>query len=120
MTLNYPHDGSVVLKANVVVGGSIPSCEIATLPDGKTLLWKKIPHVRQKKIKMHIIKFLEGYFKLAKDLEHLSSLDGVTKRPYMSKFTISTFLVHNIVCSHINTPDHVVETNNVNANIMTC
>jgi len=35
MTLNYPHEGSVVPKANAVVGGSIPGREIVTLLDGK-------------------------------------------------------------------------------------
>jgi len=35
MTLNYPYEGLVVPKANAVVGGSIPSREIVTLPDGK-------------------------------------------------------------------------------------
>jgi len=35
MTLNYPHEGSRVPKANAVVGSSIPGCKIATLPNGK-------------------------------------------------------------------------------------
>jgi len=35
MTLNYPHEGLVVPKANAVVGGSKPVCEIPTWPDGK-------------------------------------------------------------------------------------
>jgi len=35
MTLNYPHEGLGVPKANAVVGGSIPDYKIATLPDGK-------------------------------------------------------------------------------------
>jgi len=38
-----------VLKANAVDGGSIPSHEIATLPDGKLCYGGKIPHVCPKK-----------------------------------------------------------------------
>jgi len=46
-------EGSVVPKANVVVGSLIPGREIATLHDGKLRREGKIPHVCQKnKIKM--------------------------------------------------------------------
>jgi len=45
MTLNYPHEGSVVPKANAMVGSSIPDPEIATLPNGKLRREGKIPHV---------------------------------------------------------------------------
>jgi len=48
MTLNYPHEGSGVPKANAVIGGLIPDCKITTLPDGKLLRGGKIPHVCQK------------------------------------------------------------------------
>jgi len=46
MTLNYPHEGSVVPKA--VIGSSIPGHEIVTLPDRKLRHGGKIPHVCQK------------------------------------------------------------------------
>jgi len=54
MTLNYPHESSVVLKANAVVGGSIPGREIVTLPDEKLCCGKKIPHVCQKRKKKKV------------------------------------------------------------------
>jgi len=56
MTLNYPHEGSVVQKANAVVGGLIPSHEIAILPDGRweNVLWVKNPSCVSKKIKTKI------------------------------------------------------------------
>jgi len=48
-----------VPKANVVVGGSIPGCKIATLPDGKLCHGGKVSHVCQKKIKLNF--FLENH-----------------------------------------------------------
>jgi len=54
MTLNYPHEGLVVPKANAVVGSSKPVCEIPTLPDGKLRRGGKIPHVCQKKTKVWV------------------------------------------------------------------
>jgi len=49
MTLNYPHEGLGVPKANAVVGDSIPSCKIATLPDGKLRCGGKNPSCVSKK-----------------------------------------------------------------------
>jgi len=51
MTLNYPHEGSVVPKANAVVGGSIPGCESPPCLIGKLRRKRKIPHVCHKKEK---------------------------------------------------------------------
>jgi len=51
MTLNYSHEGLVVPKANAVVGGLKPVCEISTWPDGKLQCGGKIPYVCQKKYK---------------------------------------------------------------------
>jgi len=48
MTLNYPHESSVVPKANAVVGSLILGCEIVILLDGKLCRGGKIPHVCQK------------------------------------------------------------------------
>jgi len=48
MTLNYPHEGLGVPKANAVVGGLIPGCKIATLPMGNFPVGEKIPHECQK------------------------------------------------------------------------
>jgi len=48
MTLNYPHEGSVMPKANAVVGSLIPGREITTLPDEKLRRRGKVPHVCQK------------------------------------------------------------------------
>jgi len=63
MTLNYPHEGLVVPKANAVVGGLIPGCEIATLSNGKLHLWGKIPHVCKKLKK--ILSLSNGPFTLS-------------------------------------------------------
>jgi len=50
MTLNYPHEGLGVPKANVVVGGLIPVCKIVTLADGKLRLGEKfLMCVKEKK-----------------------------------------------------------------------
>jgi len=50
MTLNYPHEGLGVPKAYAVVGGSIPGCKIATLPDEKLHCGGKNPScVKNKK-----------------------------------------------------------------------